>query len=86
MKHIFFIFLLSLFASCFDARSDLEIALDLAGENLAELEKVLAHYETDPEKLAAVFIFFSILDFVVKYALSSKSKKSFISSFVFLMS
>ena len=50
MKHIFFIFLLSLFASCFDAESDLEIALDFAGENSAELEKVLSHYENDPEK------------------------------------
>ncbi|MCR4558462.1 MAG: hypothetical protein K5685_00105 [Bacteroidales bacterium] len=53
MRHTFLIFLFSLFASCFDAESDLEIALDLAGENRAELEKVLAHYKNDPEKLAA---------------------------------
>ena len=72
MKHIFFIFLLSLFASCFDAESDLEIALDLAGENRAELENVLSHYKNDSEKPSAAFIFFSIRDFVVKYALSSK--------------
>ena len=54
MKRLFAaaIVLLPLF-SCSSHDSRLEFALELAGENRTELEKVLKHYEDDPEKLAA---------------------------------
>jgi hypothetical protein len=51
--NFFFIILILLFASCFGAKSNLDIALELAGENRSELESVLEHYKDDPEKLAA---------------------------------
>ncbi|MBR4266795.1 MAG: hypothetical protein IKQ46_12145 [Bacteroidales bacterium] len=53
MRHNFFIILILLFASCTGAKSDLDIALELAGENRPELETVLVHSKSDPEKLAA---------------------------------
>ena len=53
MRHNFFIILILLFASCTGAKSDLDVALELAGSNRSELESVLEHYKDDPEKLAA---------------------------------
>src|SRR5690606_5424119 len=56
MKTYLFIFnaLFLLFVSCAE-RSDIELSLQLSGENLHELEQVLTHYqqEGDREKLAA---------------------------------
>ena len=44
-----------LLTSCFRAQSPLEQALEIAGENRAELERVIAHYENtgDTEKQQA---------------------------------
>ncbi|MBR4265345.1 MAG: hypothetical protein IKQ46_04730 [Bacteroidales bacterium] len=53
MRHNFFIILILLFASCTGAKSDLDVALELAGSNRSELESVLEHYKDEPEKLAA---------------------------------
>lgn len=48
------IIMLYIFLSCSDTHSVyLSEALELAGDNRAELEKVLDHYKEDPEKLAA---------------------------------
>jgi len=47
--------LIVLFSACsFNKDKQLEYALNLAGENRSELEKVLLHYQDEPEKLAAV--------------------------------
>ena len=53
MKYKLLIVIMLLFAACSSAKSDLEVALELAGDNRAELESVLDHYKDDPEKLAA---------------------------------
>lgn len=52
MKNRFFLILLLVCAGCSN-NSNLKQALNLAGENRAELEKVLKHYKKDPEKLKA---------------------------------
>ncbi len=55
MKHIFFILSIMLLSGCasFEADVQLENALELAGDNRNELEKVLEHYEKDSLKLEA---------------------------------
>ena len=53
MKYKLLIVIMLLFAACSGAKSDLEVALELAGDNRAELQKVLDHYKDAPEKLAA---------------------------------
>ncbi|MBC8603070.1 hypothetical protein H8784_15245 [Parabacteroides acidifaciens] len=46
--------LIVLFSACsFNKDKQIEYALDLAGENRPELERVLLHYQDEPEKLAA---------------------------------
>ncbi len=49
---VVFIFTLLVFASC-ATNSPLDYALEQAGSNRPELERVLDHYKSDPEKLAA---------------------------------
>ena len=39
--------------ACSESRYGISEALELAGDNRAELEQVLEHYSDDPEKLAA---------------------------------
>ena len=56
-KVIIFFTVTLLFLSCSKERSRLEYALQMAGENRNELEKVLEHYENDSLKLkAAIFL------------------------------
>ncbi len=50
MKHSTLLLCFLLFVSCSGQDSRLEQALDFAGENRSELEKVLEHYEDSPEK------------------------------------
>ena len=52
MKSCLFFFFCYLFYSCLDFEDkQLEYALNFAGDNRNELEKVLEHYASDPEKL-----------------------------------
>ena len=54
MKPIYCLFFSSvLFVAACSAPSPLEYALQQAGDNRPELERVLEHYKSDPEKLAA---------------------------------
>lgn len=54
MKYILFILLVLTLAACQSEKDRrLEYALEFAGDNRVELEKVLEHYRTDPEKLEA---------------------------------
>ena len=54
MKYVLFILLALILAACrSEKEKQLECALDFAGDNRVELEKVLEHYRTDPEKLEA---------------------------------
>ena len=54
MKYVLFILLALILAACrSEKEKQLEYALDFAGDNRVELEKVLEHYRTDPEKLEA---------------------------------
>lgn len=54
MKYVLFILLALILAACrSEKEKQLECALDFAGDNRLELEKVLEHYRTDPEKLEA---------------------------------
>lgn len=54
MKYILFILLVLTLAACQSEKDRrLEYALEFAGDNCVELEKVLEHYRTDPEKLEA---------------------------------
>lgn len=54
MKYILFILLVLTLAACqSEKEKQLEYALEFAGDNCVELEKVLEHYRTDPEKLEA---------------------------------
>ena len=54
MKAIYCLFFSSvLFAAACSTQSPLEYALQQAGDNRPELERVLDHYKSDPEKLAA---------------------------------
>ena len=54
MKYILFILLVLTLAACQSEKDRrLEYALEFAGDNHVELEKVLEHYRTDPEKLEA---------------------------------
>lgn len=56
-KVIIFFTVTLLFLSCSKERNRLEYALQMAGENRNELEKVLKHYENDSLKLkAAIFL------------------------------
>ena len=48
-----FIFLMILLSACSSQDNRLEYALRFAESNRTELEKVLDHYSTDPEKLEA---------------------------------
>src|SRR5690606_3734091 len=79
MKTYLFIFnaLFLLFVSCAE-RSDIELSLQLSGENLHELEQVLTHYqqEGDREKLAAArFLIGNMQD---KKAVINRSNTSFL--------
>ena len=57
MRLIFYLFLFTLLHSCREANSRLEQALQLAGDNKLELQKVLDHYASDSLKLkAAIFL------------------------------
>ena len=57
MRLIFYLFLFTLLHSCREANSRLEQALQLAGDNKLELQKVLDHYAGDSLKLkAAIFL------------------------------
>lgn len=54
MKYVLFILLALILAACrSEKEKQLECALEFAGDNRVELEKVLEHYRTDPEKLEA---------------------------------
>ena len=54
MKYVLFILLALILAACRSEKDRrLEYALEFAGDNRVELEKVLEHYRTDPEKLEA---------------------------------
>ena len=54
MKYVLFILLVLTLAACQSEKDRrLEYALEFAGDNRVELEKVLEHYRTDPEKLEA---------------------------------
>ncbi|WP_220653849.1 discoidin domain-containing protein [Bacteroides fragilis] len=54
MKYVLFILLVLTLAACQSEKDRrLEYALEFAGDNCVELEKVLEHYRTDPEKLEA---------------------------------
>ena len=53
MKTTLYILLITTFASCNAVDHRLEYALEFAGENRGELEKVLEHYKGEPEKLEA---------------------------------
>ena len=54
MKPIYCLFFSSvLFVAACSSPSPLEYALQQAGDNRHELERVLEHYKSDPEKLAA---------------------------------
>jgi hypothetical protein len=53
MKNHVLLFLLLITAGCTKSPSMLEQALQLSGDNRAELEKVLNHYENEPLKLKA---------------------------------
>ena len=54
MKYILFILLILTLAACrSENEKRLEYALEFAGDNRMELEKVLEHYKADPEKLEA---------------------------------
>ena len=54
MKYILFILLVLTLAACQSEKDRrLEYALEFSGDNCVELEKVLEHYRTDPEKLEA---------------------------------
>ena len=50
---ISFVLVLLITISCSTGDRRLEQALTFAGDNRAELEKVLAHYSSDPQKLEA---------------------------------
>ena len=84
MKQIFFILSIMLLGGCasFEADRQLEDALELAGNNRGELEKVLEHYEKDSLKLeAAKFLIrnmpghysYSDTSVVLKYSLAVDS-------------
>lgn len=54
MKYISYLFLILLLSACHSPEEvRLEQALDFAGSNRPELEKVFEHYSNDPEKLEA---------------------------------
>lgn len=53
MKRVLFNFIIVLLISSCTQVSPLDYALEQAGSNRPELEKVLEHYKSDPEKLAA---------------------------------
>ena len=52
-KHILALLFVAMVIACGGRKTDLETALELAGNNRKELEAVLDHYKDDPEKLAA---------------------------------
>ena len=74
IKTFILFFLLSLTAcSCFNQDRQLNTALNLAGENRIELEKVLTHYQNEPEKLTAAR--FLICNMIGKQTLDPSSVK-----------
>ena len=53
---LYILFVTTLLASCSESSCDearLEYALKFAGDNRSELERVISHYDKDPEKLEA---------------------------------
>lgn len=53
---LYILFVTTLLASCSESSCDearLEYALEFAGDNRSELERVISHYDKDPEKLEA---------------------------------
>lgn len=74
IKTFILFFLLSLTAcSCSNQDRQLNTALDLAGKNRIELEKVLNHYQNEPEKLSAAQ--FLIRNMIGKQVLDSNFTK-----------
>lgn len=70
----FLICLMLLFSACSSStEKQLDRVLELAGENRKELEKVLEHYQNDPEKLAAAH--FLIQNMIGKQVLDTNSIK-----------
>ena len=71
MKHVkIYILFISLIACNSVKNKQLEFALNFAGNNRIELEKVLKYYKDDPEKLAAAQ--FLIENMVVHYSFKSE--------------
>lgn len=71
VKYIQLFLLIFLTACSLYSNKQLDYALDFAGENRHELEKVLQHYSHDPEKLAATH--FLIRNMIGKQVIDSNS-------------
>lgn len=67
MKRLFPILLILLWVSCTQEQRDLRSALSVAGPNRGELEKVLDHYESEPEKLRAARYLISYMPYHSSY-------------------
>ena len=77
-KYIFSIFLPFLAAACSPYPADVERALKLAGDNRAELEKVLEHYRKRPEdKLKLKAAYFLIANMPYHYTVNDARLDSF---------
>ncbi|MBP5366170.1 MAG: hypothetical protein J6Y82_09660 [Bacteroidales bacterium] len=74
-KLICFLFAILTFVACHRDKTLLEDALSQAGRNRPELEKVLEHYQNDPEKLAAAR--FLIINMSEHYSYSSDKIHTF---------